>query len=538
MTPNRTTPSHSELETAATARSAAELLELHDDLCVRRAWPKDPSELRAVETALERFATRSDVKRFRRALTNSGVAGAELRHRFYYNQALWLSRRCPGQLAVDWAELESEDALLSLLPLLLPKSDSLCLDSGERSAREWLSSSGPSETSDGTFLVSLFAQLSGTDEVREHLFEKLDPPLVLSHGDETPSRTTAWHDGSPVVFGAPPRGRPVMPGTVRDEPLRSRRATPAEGGELLALAKASMLVRLRDIDAFAYGNPKDVWLVDWPGGMRFAVFGMVPSRRLLLESCFGHLVLQNGVPVGYGTLSAAFESVEIAYNIFPVFRGHGASWVMARLLGVAHHLLGAKTFFVAPYQLGQDNLEGIQSGSWWYYEKLGFRPDATDARRLRVEERRRIRNEPGYRSSPKTLRRLADHPMFLDLAGARDDALGRIDLGLIGDASSRVLSGRGTTRPGGLRLCVREVRALLGLDSLDDWSPQERRALRDWAPLVLALPNVTRWSASNRSRLADVVRAKGGPHQLDFVRRFDAHARLRGALLSLGSSEG
>lgn len=517
----------------STARSATELVRLHDELCVRRAWPRDEDELCAVEKELKSFGTRSDVKRFRRALADSGIAGTDLHNCFYYNQAVWLAERWPGHLDVDWDRFENEDELIELLPLLLPHAESLAVDSQDRTAREWLLALRSTSETDGMFLVTRFAQLEGSDRVREFLFEKLDAPFTLSAGEGTPSRTTAWHPRSPVTFGAPPHGRPSIPATVREKPLQTRRVPRSEGRALLQLARAALLVRLRDIDAFAYGNTKDVVVLDWPGGMQFAVFGMVPDRRLLLESCFGILVLQNGVPVGYGTLSALFESVEIAYNIFPAFRGHGASWIMARLLGTAHHLVGAKTFFVGPYQLGHDNEEGIDSGAWWYYEKLGFRPDTADARQLRLAELRRIRNERRHRSSPRTLRRLAQHPMFLELGPRRQDTLGRIDLGAIGDAASRELARRGANRNAGLQHCVREVRTLLGINSVAHWSAGERKALRNWAPLVLALPNVRRWSQANLSALADVVRANGAPLQADFVRRFDAHKRLRRALLSL-----
>jgi hypothetical protein len=519
------------------ASTPAKLIKLHDELCVRRAWPSDKKELRAVERELRHFGERRDTKRFRRALVGSGIAGTDLHHRFFYNQARWLARRWPVCLEVDWEQFENDEELLDMLPLLLPQAESLAVDSQDRTAQEWLDVlKSPSER-DGAFLVDRFGQLAGSDRVREFLYEKLDPPLKLLAGAGTPSTTTAWHSRSPVVFGPPPERRPPMPATARERPLSVRRVAAREGRALLALARASMLVRLRDLDAFAFGDGNDVVMVDWPHGMQFAVMGMLPERRLLLESCFGVLVLQSGVPVGYGTLSALFNSVDIAYNIFPAFRGHGASWVMARLLGTAHHLFAATSASVAPYQLGQDNEEGIRSGAWWYYEKLGFRPDAVEARRLRATELRRIRRKRAHRSTPATLSRLAEHPMFFDLEGRRRDTLGRIDLGAVGDAASRELARRGSNRIAGLRLCVREVRTLLGpaLGSLARWSPNERRALRDWAPLVLALPNVNRWSTANRAALAKVIRAKGSPHQADFVSRFDTHARLRSSILEIAS---
>ena len=50
---------------------------------------------------------------------------------------------------------------------------------------------------------------------------------------------------------------------------------------------------------------------------------------------------------------------------------------------------------------------------------------------------------------------------------------------------------------------------------------------------MLALPEVRRWNAADKLALAEVIRAKGGRRESDFVRRFDAHARLRSALAAL-----
>jgi hypothetical protein len=54
-----------------------------------------------------------------------------------------------------------------------------------------------------------------------------------------------------------------------------------------------------------------------------------------------------------------------------------------------------------------------------------------------------------------------------------------------------------------------------------------------WAPLVVALPDVKRWTAGEKRALLDVIRAKGGEAEIDFVARFDAHARLKRGILSL-----
>ena len=49
------------------------------------------------------------------------------------------------------------------------------------------------------------------------------------------------------------------------------------------------------------------------------------------------------------------------------------------------------------------------------------------------------------------------------------------------------------------------------------------------------LPGLARWKAAARRALVDVIRAKGGRRESDFVRRFDAHGSLRRALVKLAA---
>ena len=85
--------------------------------------------------------------------------------------------------------------------------------------------------------------------------------------------------------------------------------------------------------------------------------------------------------------------------------------------------------------------------------------------------------------------------------------------------------------------CEGEAMRALGLRSYRGWTADERRAIRRWAPLVRILPGVERWSPAERRALAEVVRAKGGRRETEFVRRFDAHPKLRRAIVRLAERE-
>jgi hypothetical protein len=48
--------------------------------------------------------------------------------------------------------------------------------------------------------------------------------------------------------------------------------------------------------------------------------------------------------------------------------------------------MGTTCVSVYPYQLGHDNEEAIESGAFWFYRKLGFRPGRADLERLAERE--------------------------------------------------------------------------------------------------------------------------------------------------------
>jgi hypothetical protein len=272
-------------------------------------------------------------------------------------------------------------------------------------------------------------------------------------------------------------------------------------------------------------------------GLQFACFGAVPERRLLLEAVYGFLTLKNGVPIGYVLASALFRSAEIAYNVFETLRGVEAAAIYGRVLGTVRALLGADSFTIVPYQLGRDNEEALGSGAWWFYQKLGFRPRDPAVLRLMEDELAAMARSPGHRSSIPTLRRLAAANLFLHLAKPRPDVLGRLPLANVGLRVTQFLAeSYGSRREQAERDCAREAGRRLGVRLPTRWSPGERRAWRQWGPLVRILPGLERWTDDEKQGLVEVIRSKGGPRESDFVLRFDGHRRLRSAVRRLAES--
>ncbi len=498
--------------------SARQVLRLHEHLCFLRAYPDSRAVLAQVERMLATFARRRDLRRHRDELADSGVAGCDIRYRFFWPTARWLVAGWPGQLAIDWDEVDDPDKLAPLLPLLVTPLEATWLRIRKPEPRAALDRLRGRDT-DAAFFVRRVASMPGDDFTREASFDALEPPFVLRPAAGTPSRTHARYERAPIVFRntAPRRGRPDLRAELARPPRSVRAVATSVGQRLIDLAQEAMVTRARDLDAFAYGDPRDVRVVDDGDGLQWALIGTAPERRPVLRTTYGQLALRNGVPVAYAEADMLFGCADLAYNTFETFRGGESAFAFARLLAMLRHVFGVQSFTFEPYQLGHDNEEGLASGAWWFYYKLGFRPRSGAIRTLVRSELARLRRNPAYRSSRKTLARLAEDYLYFEPEGRRAAYWPRL-----ADLGARLAAAAGADR---------EAARLLGVSPLR--ASAARRAWARWAPVVTSLPGLEQWSADERSALARTIFAKGGRRDSDYLALFDAHPKLGPALRRL-----
>ena len=148
---------------------------------------------------------------------------------------------------------------------------------------------------------------------------------------------------------------------------------------------------------------------------------------------YAGFTLKNGVPVNYFEAIGLFDWIEVGFNTFYAFREGETAWIYSKVLHLLNQLAGVTCFSVYPYQIGQDNEEAIKSGAFWFYRKLGFRPGRPDLLALTLREEKRMVRDPSHRTSPKTLRKLADGHMFFEFGSAptgRWDSFSTRKLGL------------------------------------------------------------------------------------------------------------
>ena len=509
------------------------VLRLHEQLCFMRAYPDDRAVLAQVVGMLTGFAGRRDLRRHRARLDNSGVAGTRIRYRFFWPTARRLAARWPARLRIDWDAVDEPDKLSGALPLLTTPIEAVWLRERKPSPRAALARLNCGTEGDGTFLVRRIEALPGDDFTREAFADALDIPMLIDPAPGSPSRTLAWHARSPVVFVTAPlrRTRPDLRAELGRPPRSVRAASAGEAANLIDLAHAALVTRSRDIDGISFGNPRDVWVVDDGHGLQWAFIGIDPARRQLLRASYGFVTLKSGVPIGYGQMDTLFRCADVSFNSFDTFRGAETAWIFVRLLAATRALLGACAFTLEGYQLGHHNKEGIASGAWWFYYKLGFRPRDPGIQRLADAEIARARANPAHRSGMAMLRQLSADTMVFETQGVRAAHWPRLaDLGAL--AAGRM---SGADREAALREYSSAAMRQLGLRTLDGLGGTRsavRQAWDRWAPVVDLL-QVSRWSLPERRALAGIIAAKGGASEREFLLQFDAHPRLASALRAL-----
>lgn len=513
-------------EIAKTKRfRARELLVLHDTLDFMRAYPDDPALRRSVLDQAARLREHAGPAR----LDDTGFPGSRNTYAYSYGVLQQMVRLQPGCLEVDWDSVEDEQPLLDALELLVTPGENQGLEDIRITLREWLDrcKHDPGRT-DLEFLLELFDRSLLPPQVRVHLFEKCDLPVVYDLGLPGTGRCeVSWPAGTihyqkrdipREKFPLAPRiRRPIGALETLDGPT---------GAALVGRSLAALCSRNLEIYPLIYANSRDVVYARCGRGLHLALVGVQPEFRSPLESLYFFLLLKNGVPIAYGPASVFAGCCEMGINLFPEFRGGEIRYLYAQFMRVLHHHLGVEYFFLTSYGMGEGNEDAIRSGAFWFYRKLGFRAANPEVEALARAEEARMREEPEYRSDRRMLRRLAPTAAYLDLSGDRRTP---VDFGRLGVLQSRYLTEEfGGDRVRGEERCARRVARILK-------TPRDGRATRSLAPLLCMIPNLSKWSARDRARLARALKAKDARSEVKAARLLNEHDTLRAALARLGA---
>jgi hypothetical protein len=525
--------------------NAPDLLRLHESALFLRAYPHNLGVRRVSEEILAGFAAR--VERLEKegvdlsafdAPEASGVAGTAITTIWTYDVARWLRGRFGRRVTADWEEPTGDDRLGRVLPRWLPLLEEEAAADANVPYLDWLAAARPPGEDDLGWLLARIARTPLAAEARAALFDGLGLFVRWELARSSATRTRMRRRGPRPFFQDEPlmsREEVSLERELSGPRLRVRRLGRRQGERAIDQMRAATAARYREFYTFTFADPRTVLSADVGRGMEILLVGVLPEKRLPLRSAYGGFFVRNGVPVGYIEGIALGARIEMGVNVYYTFRNGESAWIYAQILRMFHQVLGVTSFSIDPYQLGHRNEEAIESGAFWFYRKLGFRPTDPELARLVRREEAKIAARPAYRTPARLLRRLARrnavweypprergpwdsfHVRNLGLAVDR-----RMAREFAGDAEKiRAASWRSVAR----KLDVYPER----------WSTSERAAFAKLALVLDLIPGLGRWPAEEKRHATAVCRAKAGREERRYLRLLQEDRLLTRALVRLGS---
>jgi len=485
-----------------TFRDPEELIRFHELLLFLRAYPHNAAVARLAEGQLRTFSRRISFLRDQNIdLTPlehpevSGIAGLSVNDTFSYYIVRWLARKYPAQIALDWEWFESENRLAETWPRFMPLLEDDAPVEANVPYLEWLAaaSGGRPEL---TWLLEQFDQLSKPEKEKAELYDsqqlyvRWTPRFRSTRTGLRLSTSKLFFHNGPLI-----QRRDIRLNEVLDHPSPELRKLPlTEGEKALDFAREGSTIRYRELYGFTHGDPRHVYHAALGRGVDLFVSGLPPEKRLPLRAVHSATIYKNGVPIGYFEGLSLFERMESGFNLYYTFRDGETAWLYAWTLNVMRHFAGVTTFAIDPYQIGHENEEGIASGAFWFYRKLGFRPVRRDVLELVEKEEEKIATRSGYRTSARTLKRLAESPMIFELNKEHAGDWDRFQVRKIGFKTAR-------------------------------------QKAKDFTELL----NLKSWSADEKGLLERIVRAKSSAEETTYLKLMRRHERLRREIINLGS---
>jgi hypothetical protein len=466
------------------------------------------------------------------SLTGSGIVGTPVSATLSLPLVTWLVETHPGRVGVASCDADAE-VVRDVLRVVLPPEERECvdllthLDGGALLAATFGDAPAPQLE---RLLATLAARVPHA-ALAAHLFASLR--LAVRLYDRAIARTWLRAPADAPWWSAGPLRRAVDVAAVCRAPApRPVRLTARAAEALVAAARRQLAVLERETDPITFAGA--VALFDCGDGLRIALQALAAAHRLPFDSYVGFMAFRNGVPLAYGGAWIVPGRSKIGINVFDAMRGGESAWFFAQLLRVYHHAYDVRVFEVENYQLGHGNAEGMRSGAFWFYYRLGFRP--VDAMLVREAEHAfaGLRRTPPRAVPRSVLRRLVAAGLELSLG---PDPVPPLDTAALTLAVQRhVVRTHAGDRARAAAHAERRLRRLLPMGPPGRWHAAEHGALARWSTALDAIPDLETWSARERRDLVRVLRAKAGADERLHQRLFRRHTRLLAAWRRISES--
>jgi len=531
-----------------------QLIRFHEALLFLRAFPHAPTLVPRIEDLLNTFHLRTEKLRALQAdmslfddFDTSGIAGTSMQDTLSFDVVQWLARRIPRNVEIAWHDYwddyQAERSRATTWPRFIPLLEEDADVEANIPWSSWLDTARGRQDS-LPWLLTRFAQLPLPARQQAELYDSLHLPIRWKLENLKLSRTRNFTRPRRFYFHTAPliqRSQVSLSHELAQPAPKLEKLSLSAGESVINAIRDVMVVRYRELYGTTLGDPRTVVRADLGRGVVMHFWGLPPTRRLPLRAYLAGYTLKNGVPINYIEAIGLCEWIEVGFNTFYTYRQGETAWIYAQALRCLCALTAAKCISIYPYQIGQNNDEAIDSGAFWFYRKLGFRPGRPDLQQLCEREEQRIAAAPHYRTPPRTLKRLAEAHMFyeLPLPGQKRfgttgpwDTFSARNLGLL-------VNRRMAEKFNGDIHKIRNASVATVIRALTlnpaRWTQAQLESLDNWFLVLALIPNLARWTTHEKHQLLKIILAKSARNELPYLRQTQHHARLRAELLRLGS---
>jgi len=522
------------------------VIRFHESLLFLLAYSPTPRVLKQVKEILKTFDQRVSQLRESDAdlspfddVEVSGIVGTSVTSNFSYTLVRWLIAKYPQQASIDWEWFEEEERFGATVRRFLPLLEEDAMVEAHVPYQQWLRAAR-GRKNELAWLIERFESLKSSDVARAELYDSLKLHVTWKFGARA-SRTGMKLPVPKIFFHDQPliRRRDVsLPNELSSLAIPVQRITTTAGERILDMVRETSAVRYRELHGFTYGDPRRVLKADLGRGTEAFVMGVRPEHRLPLRAYHAALIFKNGVPVAYFEGLSIFERMESGFNLYYTFRDGETAWLYARILRLMRQLLGVTVFSIDPYQVGHENEEGIESGAFWFYRKLGFRPVRPDLMKLAVAEELKLAADPRRRTSARTLRKLAAGHLVFEMPDTEHGRTGEWDrfaVRNLGLAVQHRMAREFRSNPEEIRTrSVEFVKAALKLRTTR-WSNEALSALNNLGLVMAMAPGIEDWRSDEKELAARIIQAKASRDEALYLKLMQQHAPLRAAVIRWGS---
>jgi hypothetical protein len=401
----------------------------------------------------------------------------------------------------------------------------------------WLSAATGKDRRGLEWLVSRFESMSIEEGQKAELYDSLGLRVRWQLDNSKASRTSNKLDVRKPFCHTRPlirRNEVSLDAEFQSPALEVKQLSRARGKAMQDMLRRATTVRYRELYGITHGDPDTVIQTNAGRGVEIFLWGLPRERRLPLRAYHAGFTLKNGVPINYIEGITICDRMEVGFNTFYTFRDGESAWVYAKVLKLLHQIVGVNCISIDPYQLGFNNEEAIESGAFWFYRKLGFRPTRPELAKLMAREEKKIASNPQYRTPARILRLLSAGNVVYEGPGSSRGDWDNFSIRNIGLA----VQSRMAKEFGGdaelIRLSSRRLAASVLKLKVRSFTRAELRIFDDLALMLGLIPDLLSWTTSEKKGVAEIVQAKIHASESDYARLLQSHRKLRASIIELG----